>query len=118
MGTFYRSKGIKATALNYSIFKIATVGEVNVIAVLGTHLQLNVFTFNNHVYLSIKIHSSIHLVIFVAPIFKTLKNYFLWFFMITLQFTGPNNGNRTLAPNTSRIVNKTLFWIFIPFFIT
>ena len=26
--------------------------------------------------------------------------------MITLQLTGPNNGNRTLTPNTSRIVNK------------
>ena len=49
-----------------------TVGEVNVIAVLGTNLQLNVFTFNN-VYLSIKIYSSIHLVIFAAPIFKALK---------------------------------------------
>ena len=59
-----------------------TVCEVNVIAVLGTHLQLNVFTFNN-VYLSIKIYSSIHLVIFAAPIFQALKNYFLWFFMIT-----------------------------------
>ena len=37
---------------------------------------MNVFTFNN-VYLSIKIYSSIHLVIFAAPIFKALKNYFL-----------------------------------------
>ena len=72
--------------------KRAEIGEVNVIAFLGTHLQLNVFTFNN-VYLSIKIYSSIHLVIFAAPIFKALKNYFLWFFMITLQLTGPNNGN-------------------------
>ena len=26
--------------------------------------------------------------------------------MITLQWTGPNNGNIILAPNTSRIVNK------------
>ena len=42
-------------------------------------MKLNVFTFNN-VYLSIKIYSSIHLVIFAAPIFKALKNYFLWFF--------------------------------------
>ena len=39
-----------------------TVGEFNVISFLGTHLQLNVFTFNN-VYLSIKIYSSLHLVI-------------------------------------------------------
>ena len=91
-----------------------TVGEVNVIAFLGTHLQLNVFTFNN-VYLSIKIYSSIHLVIFAAPIFKALKNYFLWFFMITLQLTGPNNGNRTLAPNTSRIVNKNTILDFYTF---
>ena len=80
-------------------------------------MKLNVFTFIN-VYLSIKIYSSIHLVIFAEPIFKALKNYFLWFFMITLQWNGPNNGIRTLAPNTSRIVNKILFWIFIPFFLT
>ena len=91
-----------------------TVGEVNVIAFLGTHLQLNVFTFNN-VYLSIKIYSSIHLVIFAAPIFKALKNYFLWFFMITLQLTGPNNSNRTLAPNTSRIVYKNTILDFYTF---
>ena len=91
-----------------------TVGGVNVITVLGTHLQLNVFTFNN-VYLSIKIYSSIHLVIFAAPIFKALKNYFLCFFMITLQLTGPNNGNRTLAPNTSRIVNKNTILDFYTF---
>ena len=68
-------------------------------------MKLNVFTFNN-VFISIKIYSSIHLVIFAAPIFKALKNYFLWFFKIKLQWTGPNNGNITLAPNTSRIVNK------------
>ena len=91
-----------------------TVGEVNVIAFLGTHLQLNVFTFNN-VYFSIKIYSSIHLVIFAAPIFKALKNHFLWFFMIKLQLTGPNNGNRTLAPNTSRIVNKNTILDFYTF---
>ena len=35
-------------------------------------MKLNVFTFNN-VYISIKIYSSIHLVIFAAPIFKALK---------------------------------------------
>ena len=91
-----------------------TVGEVNVISFLRTHLQLNDFTFNN-VYLSIKIYSSIHLVIFAAPIFKALKNYFLWFFMITLQLTGPNNGNRTLAPNTSKIVNKNTILDFYTF---
>ena len=77
-------------------------------------MKLNVFTFNN-VYLSIKIYSSIHLVIFAAPIFKALRNYFLWFFMITLQWTGPNNGNRTLAPNTSRIVNKNTILDFYTF---
>ena len=53
--------------------------------------------------------------IFAAPIFKALKNYFLWFFMITLQLTGPNNGNRTLAPNTSRIVNKNTILDFYTF---
>ena len=32
--------------------------------------------------------------------------------MITLRWTGPNNGNRTLAPNTSKMVNKnTIFLI-------
>ena len=36
-------------------------------------MKLNVFTLNN-VYKSIKIYSSIHLVIFAAPIFKALKN--------------------------------------------
>ena len=35
-------------------------------------MKLHGFTFNN-VYLSIKIYSSIHLVIFAAPIFKALK---------------------------------------------
>ena len=35
-------------------------------------MKLKVFTFNN-VYISIKIYSSIHLVIFAAPIFKALK---------------------------------------------
>ena len=53
--------------------------------------------------------------IFAAPIFKALKNYFLWFFMITLQLTGPNNDNRTLAPNTSRIVNKNTILDFYTF---
>ena len=53
--------------------------------------------------------------IFAAPIFKALKNYFLWFFMITLQWTGPNNGNITLAPNTSRIVNKNTILDFYTF---
>ena len=79
-------------------------------------MKLNVFTFNN-VYLSIKIYSSIHLVFFAAPIFKALKNYFLCFFMITLhvQWTGPNSGNRTLAPNTSRIVNKNTILDFYTF---
>ena len=38
-------------------------------------MKLNVFTFNS-VYISIKIYSSIHLVIFAAPIFKALKKYF------------------------------------------
>ena len=76
-------------------------------------MKLNVFTFNN-VYLSIKIYSSIHLVIFAAPIFKALKYYFLCFFMITLQ-CGPNNGNRTLAQNTSRIVNKNTILDFYTF---
>ena len=34
--------------------------------------------------------------VFAAPTFhliKTLKGYFLWLFMITLRWTGPNNGN-------------------------
>ena len=69
MGTFYRSKGIKATALNFSIFK----GHI--------YMKLNVFIYNN-VYLSIIIYSSLHFVIFAAPIFhfiKALENYFLWF---------------------------------------
>ena len=35
-------------------------------------MKLNVFTLNN-VYISIKIYSSIHLVIFAASIFKALK---------------------------------------------
>ena len=35
--------------------------------------------------------------------------------MITLRWTGPNNGNRTLAPNTSRIVNKNTFLDFYTF---
>ena len=103
MGTFYRSKGTKATALNFSIFKA------------HISMKLNVFTFNN-VYLSIRIYSSINIVIFAAPTFhfvKTLKNYFLWLFMITLRWTGPNNGNRTLAPNTSRIVNKNTILDFL-----
>ena len=55
-----------------------------------------------------------HLVIFEAPTFhfiKTSKDYYLWFFMITLRWTGPNNGIRKLAPNTSKMVNKILFWI-------
>ena len=105
MGTFYRSKGIKATALIFSIFKA------------HIYMKLNVFTFNN-VYLSIRIYSSIHLVIFAAPTFhfiKALKNYFLWLFMITLRWTGHNNGNRTLAPNTSRIVNKNTILDFYTF---
>ena len=70
MGTFYRSKGIKATALNFSIFK----GHI--------YMKLNVFTVNN-VYLSIRIYSSLHLVIFAAPIFhfiKALKIFSLFFF--------------------------------------
>ena len=80
-------------------------------------MKLNVFTVNN-VYISIKIYSSIHLVIFAALVFMALKNYSLWFFMITLQWTGPNNGNITLAPNTSRIVNKNTILVFIRFFLT
>ena len=35
--------------------------------------------------------------------------------MITLQLTGPNNGNRTLAPNTSKIVNKNTILDFYTF---
>ena len=77
-------------------------------------MKLNVFTFNN-VYISIKIYSSIHLLIFTATILKPLKNYFLWFFMITLQWTGPYNGNITLARNTSRIVNKNTILDFYTF---
>ena len=42
-------------------------------------MNLNVFTFNN-VYISIKIYSSIHLVIFAAPIFKALKLFPLVFY--------------------------------------
>ena len=42
----------------------------------------------NNVYLSIRISSLMHLVIFEAPTFhfiiKTLKDYYLWFSMITL----------------------------------
>ena len=69
-GTFYRLKGTKATAFNFSILNY-----------YGTHLhsKLNDFTFNN-VYLSIRISSSMHLVIFVAHSFhfiKTLKDFFL-----------------------------------------
>ena len=50
-----------------------------------------------------------HLVVFVATTFhfiKTLKD-----FMITLRWTGPNNGNRTLTPMTPKMLNKILFWI-------
>ena len=55
-----------------------------------------------------------HLVIFEAPTFhfiKTLKDYYLCFFMITLRWIGPNNGIRTLAPNTSKwsILDKLPF---------
>ena len=59
-----------------------------------------------------------HLVIFVAPTFhfiKTLKGYFLWIFRITLRWshwTGPNNSNRTLALNTSKMVNKKVKILF------
>ena len=35
--------------------------------------------------------------------------------MITLQLTGPNNSNRTLAPNTSKIVNKNTILDFYTF---
>ena len=35
--------------------------------------------------------------------------------MITLQWTGPNNGNITSAPNTSRIVNKNTILDFYTF---
>ena len=55
-----------------------------------------------------------HLVIFVAPTFhfiKTLKDYFLWLFMMSLRKTYPNNGNRTLAPNTSKMINENIIWI-------
>ena len=38
-------------------------------------MKLNVFTLNN-VYISIKIYSSIHLVIFAAPIFIGFKKLF------------------------------------------
>ena len=105
LGTFYRSKGIKATALKFQHIKA------------HIYMKLNVFTFT--LYLSIRISSSMHLVIFVAPTFhfiKTLKGYF--FFMITLRWTGPNNGNRTLAPNTSKMVNKNTNLDKLPFFLT
>ena len=63
-----------------------------------------------------------HLVIFEAPTFhfiRTLKDYYLWFFMITLRWTVPNNGIRMLAPNTSKMVNKILFWInYLSFYLT
>ena len=55
-----------------------------------------------------------HFVSFVAPTFhfmKTLKDHFLWLFMMTLRWTGPKIGNRTKAQNTSEMVNKILFWI-------
>ena len=35
--------------------------------------------------------------------------------MITLQWIGPNNGNITLAPNTSRIVKKNTILDFYTF---
>ena len=35
--------------------------------------------------------------------------------MIALRWTGPNNGNRTLAPNTSRIVNYNTILDFYTF---
>ena len=49
-----------------------------------------------------------HLVMFVAPTFhfKDLKNDFLWLLMFILPWTGPKNGSRTLAPNTSKMINK------------
>ena len=97
MGILYHSKGIKATALKFS-----------------THLHEVKCFYLNNVYLSIRISSCMHLVIVVAQTFhfiKTLKDHFLWLFMITLRWTGPNNDNRTLAPNTSKMVNKILFWI-------
>ena len=60
MGTFYGSKGIKATALKFQHNKA------------HIYMNLNVFTFNK-VYLSIRISSSMHLVIFVAPTFHFIK---------------------------------------------
>ena len=81
-------------------------------------MKLNVFIFNN-VYLSIRISPSMHLVIFVAPTFhfiRNLKNYFLRLFMITLRWTGPNNGNRTLASKTSKMVNRNIILDKLPFF--
>ena len=59
-----------------------------------------------------------HLVIFEAPTFyfiRTLKDYYLCFFMITLRWTGPNNGIRMLAPNTSKMVNKNTILDKLPF---
>ena len=105
IGTFYRSKGIKATALKFQHIKV------------HIYMKLIIFTFSD-VYISIRISSSMHLVILVAPTFhfiKTLKDYFLWLFMITLRWTGPNNGNRTLAQNTSKMVNENTILDKLPF---
>ena len=62
-----------------------------------------------------------HLVIFEAPTFhfiRTLKDYYLWFFMITLRWTGPNNGIGMLAPNTSKMVNKNTILDKLPFILS
>ena len=62
-----------------------------------------------------------HLVMFVAPTFhfiKTLKNDFLWLFMIILPWNGPKNGGRTLAPNTSKMINENTILDILPSFLT
>ena len=69
MDTFYRSKSIKATALNFRI----------ILDKAHIYMKLNVFNFNN-VYLSIRISSSMHLVIFVAPIFHFKRSFPLAFY--------------------------------------
>ena len=76
------------------------------------------------VYLSIRISSLMHLVIFEAPTFhflKTLKDYYLWFFYdyITMDWSlVPNNGIRTLAPNTSKMVNLNTILDKLPFILS
>ena len=83
--------------------------------------KLNVFTFNT-VYLSIRISSSMQLVIFVASTFHLIETLKYWnsfgFFKLTLRWTGPNNGYRTLVPNTSKMVNNNTVLDKLPLFLT